>query len=768
MNRLLQFLLLTLIFTFAAGSVKVFAQTAYYWRNQGADRKWTTKENWVVEDPNNPGQFIPASNPPQGGDVIFDDNSFDIAVNPDMRVIVDMPVDGNDSYCTNFTWAVTQGTPIFEGNGKLTIFGNLKMTANIDNRFTGIWSLERPDPGNLTIDSDAFLNGTLRLSGFRFPASNNNWTLQRNLEVNNIEISSNATLSTNNHQVTVRGNWNTSNGVFNAGTGTVIFNGSASAINTNSPFNNLQVNTGATATLSGAITVNGNLAIAGTLNVGNNNNNIFVGGNWTGNGTFVSRNGTPNTAPSVDGVPAPNSATVVFNGSNPQIITAAATNNEFYNVIINRPTGATGGITFNSDISIGKQDGNTPNGSIQFTRGIVSIPSDAHSLILNTNSRVVDSDRTALNPLLLTGGKPADPETGHPGSYVDGYIVKRHNSVELFTFPLGGGGAYRPAGLNFNNTSTGTFRAKYFRTTPPNHRPNNDPVSISASEYWDIRRTEGNASPRMVLSWQIPITGPAPSPSRPSQQQNYLPCCSIEQARDIVIATKRENQTNWESRGGTNHNITNDKPATYSGFLQTQNAIANERVIWTIGSTVVALPIELLYFRAELKEKAVELSWATAQEVNNDHFSIERSADGQDFSELLRIAGAGNSQTMQQYKATDASPLSGTGYYRLKQTDKDGTFSYSKVAAIQAGKAGNLLQVYQPSAGELQVSYSLSSEDAGVLSVYDSRGIQLWRKSVSSSGAIAQEQVRLGSGRGLYLITLQSSSGTLIKKIVVY
>jgi hypothetical protein len=362
--------------------------------------------------------------------------------------------------------------------------------------------------------------------------------------------------------------------------------------------------------------------------------------------------------------------------------------------------------------------------------------------------------------LKLTGGSV--------DSYVDGYILKRHSANDqLFTFPVGDGGAYRPAGLLFNNSNRGDFRVRYFRAMPPNHSPLDNPVSVSAFEYWEIRRVAGNASARVVLSWQLDVSGP--DPQGPPYYRNYLPCCELAQAADIIIAYKTVEGTTWTSRGGANHNITDKEPATYAGFLQTNNASADdERAYWTLGSTVAALPIELLYFRAEQKEQQVQLSWATAKEINNDYFTIERSADGQNFSELLRVNGAGNSQQMQQYTATDASPLSGTSYYRLKQTDKDGTFSYSKVAAIQAGKAGNLLQVYQPGAGELQLSYSLPSEGAGVLSVYDSRGIQLWRKSVSSSGAVAQERVRLSSARGLYLVTLQSSSGTLVKKIVVY
>jgi hypothetical protein len=76
--------------------------------------------------------------------------------------------------------------------------------------------------------------------------------------------------------------------------------------------------------------------------------------------------------------------------------------------------------------------------------------------------------------------------------------------------------------------------------------------------------------------------------------------------------------------------------------------------------------------------------------------------------------------------------------------------------------------VYQAAGGELQVSYLLAAESGGVLSVYDSRGVQVWSKPVRGSGAVVEQQMRLVAGRGLYLVTLQSMNGTLIKKVIVY
>ena len=95
------------------------------------------------------------------------------------------------------------------------------------------------------------------------------------------------------------------------------------------------------------------------------------------------------------------------------------------------------------------------------------------------------------------------------------------------------------------------------------------------------------------------------------------------------------------------------------------------------------LPIELVYFKAKLDEKIVKLSWATASELNNDYFTIERSSDGIHFVEIIRQRGAGNNTFTLYYSEEDPNPLNGYNYYRLKQTDYDGHFTFSAVETVK-------------------------------------------------------------------------------------
>jgi hypothetical protein len=97
------------------------------------------------------------------------------------------------------------------------------------------------------------------------------------------------------------------------------------------------------------------------------------------------------------------------------------------------------------------------------------------------------------------------------------------------------------------------------------------------------------------------------------------------------------------------------------------------------------LPIELLSFTAYQLDDKVKLEWITATEINNDYFTIERSINAVDFEpiEYLNSKAAGGFSNQNIYYQTfDNNPLSGVSYYRLKQTDFDGTFSYSEIISV--------------------------------------------------------------------------------------
>jgi len=84
------------------------------------------------------------------------------------------------------------------------------------------------------------------------------------------------------------------------------------------------------------------------------------------------------------------------------------------------------------------------------------------------------------------------------------------------------------------------------------------------------------------------------------------------------------------------------------------------------------LPINLLMFNTTCENGQSVISWKTATEINNDKFTVEKSADGTDFTLLTTIPGAGNSNKINTYSVLDMNPFPNGTYYRLLQTDYDG------------------------------------------------------------------------------------------------
>lgn len=104
-------------------------------------------------------------------------------------------------------------------------------------------------------------------------------------------------------------------------------------------------------------------------------------------------------------------------------------------------------------------------------------------------------------------------------------------------------------------------------------------------------------------------------------------------------------------------------------------------------TSFATLPVELLSFTATKLNSSVQLVWKTATEQNAVDFIVERSADGRNWSSIAQLPAVGNSNSIQQYSYTDAAPLNGQNFYRLRQTDKDAKQHYSETRNVRFSSA---------------------------------------------------------------------------------
>lgn len=162
-------------------------------------------------------------------------------------------------------------------------------------------------------------------------------------------------------------------------------------------------------------------------------------------------------------------------------------------------------------------------------------------------------------------------------------------------------------------------------------------------------------------------------------------------------------------------------PGTLVGDVITFTGInfddADNVTIGTTNKGSTPLPVELVDFKVRYEEPHIRATWKTASELNNDYFTLERSLDGFNFSEVGRIAGKGTSHIMQSYSLTDEIPAEGRSYYRLKQTDFDGTYEYSDLRVVIVGEVMNELSVWPNPSNRLDLTISRGARALKINSV---------------------------------------------------
>jgi Secretion system C-terminal sorting domain/Beta-propeller repeat len=197
-----------------------------------------------------------------------------------------------------------------------------------------------------------------------------------------------------------------------------------------------------------------------------------------------------------------------------------------------------------------------------------------------------------------------------------------------------------------------------------------------------------------------------------------------------------------------------------AGAQQPNHGGAGDALIFKL-YTYSALPIDLVSFEAvPYTDKRVLTTWATSSELNNALFTVERSSDGIHFQVVGTLPGAGNSQFYRNYEFEDKNPLNGTSYYRLKQTDFNGQFTYSNLAVVQISASQSLNIYPNPSSGNFRI---WSAED-GILEIITASGQKVDEiKIISGLNEINRTQLP----PGIYLCNLIGQGEPIHSKLVI-
>lgn len=430
-----------------------------------------------------------------------------------------------------------------------------------------------------------------------------------------------------------------------------------------------------------------------------NNGSAYSAAGLNNAGTFVNASGgnfyvTGNVSNS--GTTAYDGGALVFAGSSAQSLNGS---NTFY----------TSNVSFNNSAGVVLNKGLSVDNTATFVSGLVTTPTGS------------------TEPLEFTS--PALPSGVSDASHVNGYVRKL--GAGSFSFPTGDATNSQTMVINATANASGIV-VKYF-TGDAGAAPFSSAGSSTLPllyynrlEYWTVLPVS-TASGSVTIWWD----------SHNNQ--------GIAAASDLRVAHLSGGQ--WLNEGTTG-------VGTAAAGSVTSNALSTWSV-FTLGSISInsPLPITLTDFNAAVNNCQVSLTWTTAKEVNFNHYELQSSADGMDFTVLKKLSAKGdNSSYAYQYTPPTASML----YYRLKMTDTDGSVAYSKIVSMDAPctEKGDITIYPVPTGGMLTID--ANGQQLVSYSISDSQGSLIRTADLSGDSS----QLDLGTeADGIYYLMVNSMNG---------
>lgn len=405
----------------------------------------------------------------------------------------------------------------------------------------------------------------------------------------------------------------------------------------------------------------------------------------------------------------------------------------------------------------------------------LNVPVDINNNLTMTTGVI---NTTTTNILNLNAG--ASTTIGNATSYINGpmqYAMATSAATRtILNFPIGKVADWRPVVLQVSHTAATsyTYRGEVFNASAEALGWTKPATvdTVSYVHYWDVDRyltstmvntpstnlrTTAGADPVITLYFDT---------NDAVKDGAYLTICKNTSG----------SPTTWIDIGGSG------APA-YSGGANLAGSVTstsaptafNSFSRFTLGSKLLGwnpLPIELISFTATPNQNKVDLKWITASETNNDYFTIEKTKDGHTFEFVSQVDGAGNSTSRLNYISEDLNPYQGVSYYRLKQTDFNGQFTYSHLVAVEFKNNTNFdINVYpNPNDGE-EVAILISSQvnDEVLINITDVTGKKIFSKTIIFTSNQSNINIDLDEilVAGVYFVTAISNKETISKKLIV-
>ena len=264
--------------------------------------------------------------------------------------------------------------------------------------------------------------------------------------------------------------------------------------------------------------------------------------------------------------------------------------------------------------------------------------------------------------------------------------------------------------------------------------------NVSSVEFWQLDRTAGAGDARVSLYWEnVSYSG-------------------IDNCADLTIA--RWNGSTWVECPAT-FEAGSSCSGAGTGTVLT-NAVVTNFSPFTFGSKlpgVNPLPLDLLSFSASCEGKTVKVQWTTVNERNTSSFGVERSRDGINFQSSGTVEAKGRKAETDYAFEEQVTLFTLPLYYRLKLSDKDGSFRYSQIVAATCEPGTELSAFPNPNSGEFLVD---GLKAGATIEIYDAAGALVAVHSAESS----QKLLTLPSA-GLYLLLVKDGGYQQSMKVVM-
>jgi Secretion system C-terminal sorting domain len=185
-------------------------------------------------------------------------------------------------------------------------------------------------------------------------------------------------------------------------------------------------------------------------------------------------------------------------------------------------------------------------------------------------------------------------------------------------------------------------------------------------------------------------------------------------------------------------------------------------------------PVKLLTFGATKFNTDILVKWETAQEINNSHYIIERSTDGISFSSVGQVKGNENSNVIVAYNFLDVNAPTVNLYYRLKQVDVDGTFTYSDVVLVRAGKSNNgTISIFPNPIADYKININISNlpKVKGEINIISTDGKKVFTtyRNFAVENSLLQLQIPSSILPGTYLLQIVHAKAEInvLHKIII-